>query len=66
MNKVFILIILFISSCGNANNQKKQAEKIKSHLNIQNDSVGELISIDSFKANLKKEVNKDPDTLKLK
>ncbi len=62
------LIFIFICSCGNSNNQqKKQSEKIKKHLNILNDTVGQLIRIDSFNSKIKKEVSKNPtDTGKRK
>ena len=61
MIRVFSLIFVFIYSCRNADKQnKKQLEEINKHTNILNDSVGQLIRLDSFNSKLKKEVSKDP------
>ncbi len=66
MHKILISLLIFVFSCNNADKQKEQLQQIKKHVNIQNDSVGELIRIDSFNSEIKKQVNKDPDSSTIK
>lgn len=62
MFKVLItILLLFILSCSNLNKKKSLTDqKVNSHTKILNDSVGEIIRIDSFKVKIKKEYNHNP------
>ncbi len=67
-SKIFIMpkflaimsFLFLIISCNNVDKKKAADQKVDVHTKVLNDSVGELIRLDSFKSQIKKENRQDP------
>ena len=56
----FISFLFLFTSCSHFDKKKATDEKVDVHTTVVNDSIGQVIRVDSFKSQLRKENKHNP------